>query len=752
METPKTSIRATTPESKKNAQPAASSQTNSLSLNDVYFILFRRKWIILLFSLLGVAAAAVLYFIKKPAYRSNAKLLVRYVVENKALMPGDNSQVRQPDAEGSTIISSEIEILTSFDLYMQVAEAVGPEKILRLMGGGDDKFVAAVLIAKNVTPEVPPRSNIIKVTFRHPDKEVIKPVLDKLIEEYLKRHAAIHQGLGSFDNVLSQQSDQLRFRLNETEEELRKLKSKNGVISVDETRNSYVQEMSNLRREMFNTKAALAEARATLASTPTNIVSLTNAATTAGTEIVDPEIPRDTFNDYRETVTRLVELRNKAFTLQSQYSDENALVKRMREQIAEVDQQRKNLEQRYPGLVRVRGSSTSMTVENPALALERGRVAGLEAKVKFLETQLETVHADAARLDEIETPLKQLQRKRDLEETNYRYFSAGVERSRVDETLGATRLSNISVVQSPTAPTRDDLKRLKLIGAALGGGVFGGLGLAFLLEMFLDQTIRRAHEVEGRLRIPLFMAIPYVNGKAMKRLSSKKRKRLASNGTPKEDPPAGPPMSWEADHPLRPMFEALRDRALLHFKNINHKPKLVAISTCSKEAGATTVSAGLAAALSEIGEGKVLLVDMHQPQGVAHPFLQGKPACEIADILEPSKPTAGMVHENLYVAQANEGANRSLGVVARQMSSLVPKLKASDYDYIIFDLPRVSAISPTLRLAAMMDLVLVVVEAEKVSRQAVGQACSLLKDAGAEAHVVLNKVRNYIPSRLSGEL
>src|SRR6185369_3228283 len=118
---------------------------------------------------------------------------------------------------------------------------------------------------------------------------------------------------------------------------------------------------------------------------------------------------------------------------------------------------------------------------------------------------------------------------------------------------------------------------LKLIAGALGGGVVGGLGLAFLLEMFLDQTIRRAQEVEGRLRVPLFMAIPYVNGKAMKRLSSKKRKRLAAkNGAPKEDPPAGPATAWEADHPLRPMFDALRDRALLHFKDVNRKPKLVA--------------------------------------------------------------------------------------------------------------------------------------------------------------------------------
>ena len=54
-------------------------------------------------------------------------------------------------------------------------------------------------------------------------------------------------------------------------------------------------------------------------------------------------------------------------------------------------------------------------------------------------------------------------------------------------------------------------------------------------------------------------------------------------------------------------------------------------------AGATTIAAGLAGALSETGGGKVLLVDLTGKQGAAHHFSQLKPACSLFDVLREEK-------------------------------------------------------------------------------------------------------------------
>jgi len=45
-----------------------------------------------------------------------------------------------------------------------------------------------------------------------------------------------------------------------------------------------------------------------------------------------------------------------------------------------------------------------------------------------------------------------------------------------------------------------------------------------------------------------------------------------------------------------------------------------------------------------------------------------------------------------------------------------PKINVGEYDYIVFDMPPVSPTSPTPRLAAHMDLVLLVLEAERTGQ------------------------------------
>jgi Mrp family chromosome partitioning ATPase len=91
-------------------------------------------------------------------------------------------------------------------------------------------------------------------------------------------------------------------------------------------------------------------------------------------------------------------------------------------------------------------------------------------------------------------------------------------------------------------------------------------------------------------------------------------------------------------------------------------------------------------------------------------------------------------------------------VLPKRFNSLVSKLKASDFDYIIFDMPPMSQISITPRLARFMDMVMVVVESEKTDRDVVQRAVSMLTEAHANVGVVLNKRKQYVPKRLQQEL
>ncbi len=111
-----------------------------------------------------------------------------------------------------------------------------------------------------------------------------------------------------------------------------------------------------------------------------------------------------------------------------------------------------------------------------------------------------------------------------------------------------------------------------------------------------------------------------------------------------------------------------------------------------------------------------------------------------------------MVQSNLYVATELPENDKFPRALPGRFANLMPKLKASDYDYIIFDMPPVSQTSMTLRAARIMDTVLLVIEAEKTSQDVVKQAVALLAEAKVNVNTVLNKTRNYVPSRLQPEL
>src|SRR5437899_4092603 len=83
-------------------------QPSGIDLNDMYYVLFRHKWKIILFSLVGILAAAAMYVVTPPVYQSAAKLLIPYVLdrEAKSMNPAaQDSEIRQ--TETGSIINSE---------------------------------------------------------------------------------------------------------------------------------------------------------------------------------------------------------------------------------------------------------------------------------------------------------------------------------------------------------------------------------------------------------------------------------------------------------------------------------------------------------------------------------------------------------------------------------------------------------------------------------------------------------------------
>ena len=738
-------------------------QAPGLSVADIYYILFRRKWLIIGLSAAGFLAAALVYFLQPAVYSSEAKLFIRYVLA--ARLPtgiGGDPQIKSLDPGGGNIINTEIEIMKSLDLAADVAVAIGPEKILGKGGGETNTDLAAVILKKGLTIEVPRGTDILRIVFQHPNREIVQPVLNEFIRKYLGKHYEDFQAssVGSFDALRKQTSD-LSNRLAETEFELRTNKASANLMSIEDAKKAYTEEISKIREGLFNTQAELAERQAALQERQ----KLMPAPVEVSTNQPDVAVPSAKIKEYKSVSGRLESFRKREQEYLAQYTEENKRVQDIREQIASAEKVQQDLEAEYPKLTKLQLASSQPGAPLRDWSDEVTQIIALQAKLKVLNTQLTNLYADAKSVNELEPAITELQRTKELQEAKFRHFSTSLEQASFDKDLTSDQMSNINIAQKPTLPYRESRQLVKTLAIIVGAGVFGGIALAFVLELFFDSTVRRPVEIETRLHLPLLLTIPDTrrNGHLKLPEGSLAKNIQPSAGKPTEAPnelapnltsPGGEIVPWQASNGLHSYFEALRDRLVTFFeiRNLTHKPKLIAVTGCAKGAGVTTIATGLAASLSETGDGNVLLVDMTVGQAAAHPFFKGKAACGLAEALEGEKRDGAMVQENLYMAKEGGNGDNLPRILPRRFNSLVPKLKASDYDYIIFDMPPVNQISVTPRLAGFMDTVLLVIESEKTDREAVKRATSMLAESKANVSAILNKNHNYVPKRLSQDL
>ena len=640
-----------------------SQHPSGVTLSDILFALFKRKRTIMLFAAMGIIAAAAVYFLYPPSYESQAKLLVRYVLERSAVDPVEAEKAgANSSSEADRVIGAEIEILTSWDLAVQVAHAVSPKRLLPTTKDPTDSGAARSIVA-NLKVISTKGSNIIFISYKNNNPEMATLVLQELLSLYFVKHLEVHRSAGAFDFV-AQQTDQVRSRLNQTEDALKSLREKTGIASLKEGSTALTNEAAKLQEEL-------------------------NAA-------------------------------------QAQLAEQQALVNQKSE-----------------------NSSKGWRKKKPTD--EKAKAAGAQARVETLKARLRDVQQRTKQLAELGPQIEDLERKREMDEANYKYFAASLEKARIDEALDPTKMPNISAVQRPSPPMLETKRRDKTAMGLAGAGVAFGVALALLRGLVLNQTVGRPLQLERQLHIPLMLSIPYSRAR-------NGHLALPRNGSPvnpgalatrRGHPKLAP---WEAGHFIRPYCDAIRDRLGLYFElnHLTHKPKLVGVAGFSGEAGTSTLAAGLAASLSETNDGKVLLVDVNLGPQDVHPFFKGKPAYSLNAALKPNG-TIASASDNLYLATVGTPNAGPAQLGLKKFFDMMPNLKASDFDYIIFDMPPLDQTSPTWGMAAFMDKLLLVVEAEKNNREVIKRSYGKLIAERNNVAVVVNKARSYVPKWLDGE-
>src|SRR5438034_5716097 len=490
-------------------------------LSDILFALFKRKRTIILCAFLGIIAAAAFYFLYPPVYESQAKLLVRYVLERSAVDPIEAEKAGAASInEADRVIGAEMEILTSWDLAVQVAQTIGPKRLLppatdlltkvghtiglKQPSAAATEGEAASSIILNLKVISNKGSNIIFVSYKNHDPETVTLVLQELLSRYFVKHLEVHRSAGAFDFV-TQQTDQVRTRLNQTEDALKSLRDKTGIVSLKEGSEALTADAAKTQEALNAAEAELAEGKA--------------------------------------IANQVSESKAKKWGIKGQPSEK---------------------------------SSSS----------DKARVAGITAKVETLKTRLRDIQQKMKQLSELSPQMEDLERKRELDETNFKYFAASLEKARVDEALDPSKMPNISAVERPSPPMLEIKMRNKIALGLASGGIALGIALALLKGVALNRTVGRPLQLETQLHFPLMLSIPYSNGRNGHLV-------LPPNGSP-ANPGAlatkrhhSKLAPWEPGHFMRRYCDAIRDRLGLYFElnQLTHKPKLVGVTSFSEAEG-----------------------------------------------------------------------------------------------------------------------------------------------------------------------
>ena len=288
------------------------------SLRDLYYVLFRHKWKMILFFLAVTVTVFVRTYCSPEVYRSEAMLLVQLGRESVTLDPtATTGQIINVSRSRESEVNLELEILKSRELSENVVDSIGPDAFIRrparklsinspddkvirkttqeaptevkkplssperfnLVKPSDDRNKAVLEVMKNLEIKALKDSSIISISYEAESPKLAQNVIATLINSYLEKHIAVHQTPGSHQFFLQQVAD-LQSTLALSENELRNLRDKSGISSLEEQRQVILSRIGELEGQTGAAEVELAACEAkvqalqkTLASIPEVLVT-----------------------------------------------------------------------------------------------------------------------------------------------------------------------------------------------------------------------------------------------------------------------------------------------------------------------------------------------------------------------------------------------------------------------------------------------------------------------------------------------
>jgi len=294
----------------------------------------------------------------------------------------------------------------------------------------------------------------------------------------------------------------------------------------------------------------------------------------------------------------------------------------------------------------------------------------------------------------------------------------------VTEDVGALNISILEVARAADKPSKPQKARIMAITLVLGLMLGGGLAL---LRDWLDQTLRSAEEISAMLGMPVLGVVPSMS-RGQNVVQRGQRVHLDSHS-----------IAAEAYRTIRTavFFGAPKDEA-----------KTILVTSPGPVDGKTTLASNLAIAMAQAGQ-KILVLDAdfrrpmqhvifetnHQDKGLSS-LLAGTTTLEEA--IQATKV------EGLDLLPCGPNVPNPSELLNSETFAKVLEQLSNKYDRVIIDSPPVIPVTDSQILAAICDVTLLVLRAEKSTRKVSQRARDGLLSVGAR---IIGVVVNDVPRK-----
>lgn len=691
-----------------------------------------------MFLLLITFITVIATFCSAKVYQSTAEIMVRLGRENVTLDPtATTGQVVNIDQTRENIVRSEIEILRSQALAEKVVDSIGHEAILKTAGFLDklrdadifwgntsaarrERAKAIHMLDRGLQIDGRKNSSIISISYKSTSPELAHQVVSRLVDYYLEKHISVHRTIGS-EEFFVKQVTLLRSKLAEAEESLRDLKNKSGIAIVSEQRSILLNRIGALQKDLEATMAELSAAQARVQHMQKILAGLPNT-------LLRVKVTGYAGNPVDYLQQRLTDLELKEQDMQSKFRQEEPLVDELRRQIGEVRSMLK------------KEGATNSQISDLTLLTERAKIEELQAKASVLREDLEAAKSELSQINKTELEITRLTREIEILAANYRNYSEKMEQARIDRSLEMGKISNISIVQPAIHPVKPVRPR-PLINIALGIvlGLLGATGTAFFFE-HIDHTFKKPEEIERILKLPALSAIPDLNK------SRDTRAILRAKGA-EAFPGGAVPVQ------LLSCFERVYSNFLVSMDNPEDPRAVMAVTSYYRGEGTSTVAAGLSATMAQLTGKRVLLVDTNLLNPSVHRIFDVDQSPGLIEVLQNGKVMEAPVKrshvENLDLLPSGKGTFNLSSVYESDLLDELMDLWRKEYSFVVFDWPALNETTAGMRMAGMMEGVILVIEAERTRWEVVQRPGDMLMHARIKVcGAVLNKRRFYIPGWL----